>query len=533
IWRTAFSVVVGEALDFACEILDTQGRVIATAWESMPTFNFALPNTVKAVLKRFPLESLEEGDVIFTNDPWLCAGHLFDIAALTPVFNRDGKPVAIMGSVANVADIGGTRARHTAREVYDEGLFIPPLKLYRAGELNEQLVEIIENNVRLPSMALGDIHAMVSANALGAERVKAFLDTYGLDTLDGLAEEIFCRSERAMRDAISAVPDGVYEAEQWCDGVEEPFRFRLQVEVNGDAVAVDLLDVPEQFPYGGTNVTLSILVADITYLLKCIFTPQVPANDGDFRPMTVRAPKGSVLNCKRPASVGQRVRTLWTVPPALMRALAPVLPDNVQAHTGFPAMFKTYGYTSKGEAFSDHLFQGGGQGASSRRDGDHTLLFPTSARNVSVEMFEMRTGFLVEEKEFIPDSGGPGKFRGAPGQRVTIRRRPRESGGKYQIGIWPTGLRTDTPGPFGGQAGSRMRLFTVAEPGEPAVDHFGSRGIFVEMDEKLRITLELPGGAGFGEPRERAPEAIRRDIEEGIVTPEGARAQYVWEDQAE
>ena len=526
IWRTSFSVVVGEALDYGCAILDRRGGVLAHPWRSMPAFNFALPYCARAVLQRYPIETWRPGDVLTTNDPWLCAGHLFDMAALTPVVNRAGKPVAIMAAMVHLADIGGTRARHTTREIYDEGLFIPPLKLYKEGKPNAQLIEIIENNVRLPSMVMGDIHAMVSANEVGAERVRAFMDEYGLDDLEELTNAIQTRTERAVRAGISALPDGAYEAEQWCDGVDEPFRFRLRATVKGDSLEVEFLDVPPQLPQGGTNITYSILVSDLIYLIKCILTPDVPGNDGDFRPVTVKAPEGSVFNCTRPAAVNQRTRSLWNVAPALMHALAPIIPDRIRAHTGYPVSFKTYGHTSEGDAFNDHMFQGGGQGASSREDGQSALLFPTSAGNVSVEMFEMRTGFLVEEKEFIPDSGGPGKFRGALGQRVTIRRRPKESGGQYFIGVWPTGLRYDTPGLNGGGHGGRMRLYGAEAPGGPVRDYFG--GVFVDLDEKLRITLELPGGAGFGDPADRDPEALRRDLAEELVTLEAAQSQYGW-----
>lgn len=528
IWRTSFSVVVGEALDFGCEILDTRGRVLAHPWRSMPAFNFALPNCSRAMLERFPIETLRPGDVLITNDPWLCAGHLFDVAVLTPVFNREERVVAIMGGVANVADIGGTRARHTTREVYDEGLFIPPLKLYDQGQINEQLVEMIENNVRLAPMVLGDIHALVAANQVGAERVLQFLDEYDLDNLDDLTTEVQHRTELAMRTAIAALPDGAYEARQWCDGIDEPFEFGLRITVEGDELELELYDVPPQLPQGGTNVTYSILAAEAIYLLKCLLNPDVPGNDGDFRPISVKAPLGSVFNCTRPASVNQRTRTLWNLPPPIMRALAPLMPDQVQAFTGCPVSIKTYGRNGNGVPFNDHLFQGGGQGGSRHGDGAGALLYPTSASNVSVEMFEVRTAFMVEEKEHIPDSGGPGVHRGAPGQRVTLRRRPGESGGQYLVGVWPTGLRYDTPGLNGGRAGNRMRLFTRAMADAPEQDHLG--GIFLDMDDRLRMTLELPGGAGYGDPRDRDRAAVRHDVEEDLVTAEGARRDYGWED---
>jgi len=529
IWRTSFSVVVGEALDFGCEVLDPRGNVLAHPWRSMPAFNFALPNCLRGMIARFPVETLKPGDVLITNDPWLCAGHLFDITICTPVFNRDGKVVAVMGGVANVADIGGTRARHTTREIYDEGLFIPPLKLYDQGKINEQLVEIIENNVRLAPMVMGDVHALVAANQVGAERILHLMDEYDLSDLEDLTREVQARTETAMRDAIRALPDGVHESVQWCDGVDAPFSFKTRITVKGDELKLEFLDVPPQLPQGGTNVTYSILFAEVVYLLKCILSPEAPGNDGDFRPITLEVPAGTVLNCTRPAAVNQRTRTMWSVAPAIMSALAPVLRGRAQAPTGYPTSFKTYGRTGDGHAFNDHMFQAGGQGASQQGDGVGAVMFPTSASNVSVEMFEVRTGFLVDEKEYIADSAGPGEFRGAPGQRVTLRRRPGEEGGQYLIGVWPTGLRYDNPGLFGGGNGSRMRLVSRKHDGAPEEEHLG--GIFLDMDPHTRVTLDLPGGAGFGDPKKRDREAICRDVEEEILTSDGAAAQYGWKAQ--
>ena len=183
--------------------------------KSMPAFNFALPNCAKGVLSEFPIEELKPGDVLTTNDPWLNAGHLFDLAVLTPVFNKEKNVIAIMASCAHVADIGGTRARHTTREIFDEGLFIPPLKLFEKGKENDLLIKIIENNVRMPNMVMGDIHAMVSANQMGADRIIAFMDEYNLNTLEDLTSDVQDRTEKIMRNEISAIPDGNYETTQW------------------------------------------------------------------------------------------------------------------------------------------------------------------------------------------------------------------------------------------------------------------------------------------------------------------------------
>lgn len=525
IWRTSFSVVVGEALDFGCEILDPKGRVLAHPWRSMPAFNFSLPNTLRGMLEKYPIDTLRPGDVLITNDPWLGAGHLFDITLLTPVFNKQGRVVAVMGGVAHVADIGGTRARASTREVFDEGLFLPPLKLYDEGRLNEDIVAIIENNVRLAPMVLGDIHALVAANKVGAERIISFMTEYGIEDLEDLTTEVQNRTEQATRQAIRSIKDGIYETKQSCNGPDGPFQFGLRIVIDDDSIHVQLFDVPPQFGIGGSNTTYSVLLSEVVYLLKCVLTPNVPGNDGDFRPITVSAPEGSVFNCRRPASVNNRTRTLWTIAPAVMNAMAQAAPERVPAAYGFCEPIRTYGHTSRGAPFNDHMFQGGGQGASASADGQTTMLFPTSAGNVSVEIFESRTGFLIGEKEYISDSGGAGTYRGAPGQRVSLRVNPNEEGGFYQVGAWPIGLGFGNDGLFGGHAGSQMRLLTRASR-EDLLTPVDSDGIFTELQVGMEIVLELPGGSGYGDPAKRDLSAIKSDLAEGIVTEKGVLNHY-------
>src|SRR5205085_3443770 len=204
--RTAFSLIISEAQDFACELLDARGEPLAHSPRAMPVFNLCLPRAVKALLAKYPPDTLVPGDVLVTNDPWLCAGHLFDIAVLTPVF-RDDRLVGLVGTVGHVSDIGGTKDSLKAREIYEEGIQIPPMKLYRAGVPSEDLFELIAENVRNPAQVLGDVHSFVAANAVGAERLTAFISEYGIHDLEALAAVLQGLSEKAMRDAIPAIPD--------------------------------------------------------------------------------------------------------------------------------------------------------------------------------------------------------------------------------------------------------------------------------------------------------------------------------------
>jgi 5-oxoprolinase (ATP-hydrolysing)/N-methylhydantoinase A len=524
VWRTAFSLIIGEAQDFGCELVDARGNSLAHSPRAMPVFNLTLPLAVRAILRRFPAESLRPRDVLVTNDPWICAGHLFDVAIVTPVF-RGGRVVALLGTIGHVADIGGTKDSLRAREIYEEGFQIPPMKLFREGVANEDLFALLAENVRKPEQVLGDLHAMVSANASGVERLLAFMDEYGLDDLEALATVIQDRSERAMRDAIRRVPDGVYRSEIWNDGLGTPLRFPVAVTVRGDEIAVDFAGAPPQAERGGANCTFGYTAAHATYPLKCMLSPSVPSNAGAYRPLHVTAPEGSLLHCTRPASVNVRTRTGWYIAPNLFMALAPAIPGQVQAFTGLPASVTFYGTGPDGRVFNDHLFQGGGQGGSAHGDGKSALLWPTSAANTSVELFETRTPALVLEKQLVPDSGGAGRHRGGLGQRVRVRKLL-DDGRPAYAGAFPDGVLRPTPGLFGGRAGGPARcLLHDGERPEQAGDQ-GLGGLLALTSPGQVLDVQLAGGSGYGDPLERPIEEVQQDLDDGYLTPEGAARDY-------
>lgn len=525
IYRTAFSTIIGEAQDFGCELFDADAQSIAHSTRSMPVFNLTLPLAVRQMLRACPKETLTPGDVLITNDPWICAGHLPDLAIVTPVFRRDAL-VGLVGSIAHASDIGGTRDSSLAREVYDEGLQIPPLRLYRAGVLNEDLAAMIGRNVRRPEMVLGDIQAQVTSNHVGATRLVAFMDEYRLDSLAVLAHEVQDRAERAMRDAIRAVPEGTYRSEVGFDGMGEPLRLPCAVTVRGDEITVDWTGAPPQLPRGGVNCTYHYTAAHTTYALKSILTPEIRSNAGCYRPFRVIAPEGSILNCRYPAAVNSRTHTGWHLGPAVFLALAGVLPDRVQAFTGLPIGMGAYGVDGAGRVFNDHLFQGGGQGASAHGDGKSALLYPTSAANVSVEMFESRTPLLVECKELIPDSGGPGRARGGLGQRVRIRLLA-AGPTPALVDCWPLGQLVPTPGLHGGHPGALARARLAGSPGGAHGEAADRSGVVELRAPEERATIEIAGGSGYGPPAERPLERVQRDLDEGYITPTGAAAYGV------
>lgn len=521
--RTAFSLVIAESQDFACELLDRDGETLAHSPRAMPVFNLTLPRAVKALLARYPADTLQPGDVLITNDPWLCAGHLFDIAIVTPCF-REGRLVGLMGTVGHVSDIGGTKDALKAREIYEEGLQIPPMKLYEAGRPNETLLRLIGQNVRGGEQVLGDIHAFIAANSIGAERLLAFMDDYGMEDLGALAEVVQGLSERAMRDAIRAIPDGDYRATISNNPLGTRLDYPVQITVAGDTMEIDFDGAPPQLAQGGLNSTLNYTAAHATYPLKCMLTPAVRGNAGCYRPFTVKAPEGSILNPSYPASVNLRTRTGWYLAPNIFTALARAAPAQVQAFTGLAVAATVYGRDRQGRFYADMLFCGGGQGGSARGDGHSALLWPTSAANTSIELMESRAPILVLEKGFVPDTGGPGRHRGGLSQRVRFRKRL-DDGQVTLVSVYPEGVDNPIPGLFGGLPGGGARG-RVLDAALAVVQDCGT-GQLVELTGTDRIIeLTLGGGSGYGDPAGRDPAALARDIAMGFLTPAHARAAY-------
>ena len=521
--RTAFSLIIAEAQDFACELLDRNGETLAHSPRAMPVFNLTLPRTVKALLEKFPPDTLDPGDILITNDPWLCAGHLFDVAIVMPVF-KERALVGLVGTVGHVSDIGGTKDSLRAREVYEEGLQIPPMKLFRRGELNEDLITLLAENVRNWPQVSGDIHAFVAANRLGSERLCAFMDEYGFSNTEALAAVFQGRSEKAMRDAIRRIPDGVYRSEAWANPLGAPFRLPVKLTVQGDQIKVDFDGAPPQAARGGLNCTLNYTMAHGTYPLKCMLTPEVRGNAGCYKPFTVKAPEGSILNCRKPASVNVRTRTGWYIAPAIFRAFADAAPDRVQAFTGLPVAINIYGYERDGRLYSDHLFMGGGQGGSLHRDGKSSVLWPTSAANTSIELLETRVPVLVLEKSYVTDSGGPGRHRGGLGQRVRLRKLE-DDGQSTMTSLYPEGVAIDTPGLFDGAPGGSA-FGGVRNSDGTLLKDVGTGELVTLSSVEQQVELVLAGGSGFGDPAERSIDAVAEDVADGYVSAEAALRLY-------
>jgi N-methylhydantoinase B/oxoprolinase/acetone carboxylase alpha subunit len=520
--KTAFSPIISTALDFGCGLLCADGSQLAMGAVGMASFNLALPSLARDLLYRHG-PTLQPGDVFIGNDPWLCIGHLDDVAIITPVF-ADSRLVAFIGSIAHQADIGGAYARKRVREVHEEGLFLPMSRLYAHGEPDPTLFDLLRANVRQSHMVLGDLEAQVAANEVGARRLLALMDEYHLADVADLSAEIQGRSERAMREVIRGLPNGTYRSGGLVDGVEAPVHIALELRVDGDQIFVDYTEAPPQFEFGGQNATLSYTVVNTHYILECILAPHLPHNEGSIRPLHVTAPAGSVLNCTFPAAVGQRHVFTTRVSSLVLGALAQAAPDLAMAGYGTNQGAQVMGRDEQGEYFQITAFSGGGRGGALRRDGIGGFIYTSGAASVPTEFLEQAAPVLFLEKEWDVDSGGPGAYRGGPGQRISFRRLP---GYKRPVDVRfsPSRARVGAPGFLGGRAGSLSDAEWNGRPVEMDPG-FARDGILTLNADSDVFTYHVPSGGGYGDPRQREPEAVERDVAMGLVSAEGAVRDY-------
>src|SRR5690348_3043810 len=370
--RASFSSLVREANDFAVVLTDAAGRSLAQSSKSIPSFIGTLPASIKHFLRKFPPHTLREGDVLFTNDPWMGSGHIHDVTLATPIF-RNGELIAFAGITSHMPDIGGRLRSTGIRELYEEGLQIPMLKLMEGGVTNEAIVAFIRQNVRVPDATMGDIWGQVAACHKCAARLNDLLDESDVD-LKSVADEIISRSDAAMREAIRAVPDGKYRYTIVHDGFEERIVIDSNVTVSGDRIHIDYTGTSPQLPRA-VNVVPIYTFAYTAYGVKALLCPDVPNNEGSFQPVTTSAPEGTILNPRFPAASGARGMIGHLLPVALMGALSDVLPDRVWA-PGSANSGMTISGEHAGRRYAGIYFINAGQGGSSRRDGLSALSFP-------------------------------------------------------------------------------------------------------------------------------------------------------------
>ncbi|MGB3291049.1 MAG: hydantoinase B/oxoprolinase family protein [Burkholderiaceae bacterium] len=503
--RTSFSTLSTEANDFAVVVTDTAGRELAENAGSIPSFIGTLPATVREAIARFGIDSMRPGDVYITNNPWKGTGHLNDVTLVKPVFHGD-KLVAFAASAAHVPDIGGKIRSVDARELFEEGFHIPLMPLLRAGEPDETLFLLLKTNVRTPEQTAGDIWAQVGAVELIARRLNEILSEYRLDGIDALAESLFARSEAAMREAISRLPDGEYKYDMETDGFDQRFHYAVTVKIKGEQIECDFNGTSEQQPRG-INCVMAYTNAMACYAIKCLLLPQLANNAGLFRPIHATAPEGSLLNPRFPAAVGGRACTGHYVPIVIFGAMHQVLPEKVMAGVGSPLWIANLsGTRDDGKPFATVLFFNGGMGATSTKDGASTMSWPSNISSTPVEIAEREAPLRFRRKMLRPGSGGAGEFRGGLGQDICFA----STHSKPMAIVFLTErLKVAAPGIGGGSSGA---LGAVLINGV-AVDS-RSPHVLMPGDE---VTLRTPGGGGYGPAAQRQESLALEDIAQGYV----------------
>src|SRR6266550_8505396 len=324
--RTAFSTIVRESNDFSLVLTDAQGDSVAENSGGIPSFVGILPRTIRHMLALRPVRVWRPGDSMITNDPWLATGHLPDATLVSPIHYR-GRVIAFVGSVAHLPDIGGAMWSADCRTVFEEGLRIPPMLFLAKGTMNAILRTIIEANTRVPEQVIGDLYAQVAAHEVCAHRLIEFLDDVGVIDFGKLGGEIKRRAETAMRTAIKAVPDGTYTGELIADGIDTPVMLRAAVTVRHSEIMVDYGGTSPQVT-GGINCVMNYTYAYSAYPIKCALDPFTPRNEGSYRPITVAAPEGSIVNPRFPAAVGARHLIGHLLSGVMFLALAEAIPDH-------------------------------------------------------------------------------------------------------------------------------------------------------------------------------------------------------------
>lgn len=523
--RTARSTIIKEIKDISCAVFDRHGNTVAQAHHApMLLTGFEIP--MRSLRKRFRDDELHEGDVIIFNDPYIGGQHVMDLVTFAPVRYK-GDLVGFVGSIAHHADMGGAAAGGTQgglTEIYLEGLRFPMVKLYKRGKEDPELFGILNNNIRVPDKTLGDIRAQASADFVGVRRLKEVFEKYDPQVVQLHMDALLDYSEKRIREGLLKIPDGTYTGVDYVDDdglTSKPIKLQVNIQKEGDHALVDFDGTDPEVP-GNVNCPIATVHAAVYYALIAVVDPHVPANSGCYRPFEVSAQEGLVVNPRPPRACGARTNVSQKIAEAMLLALSQGLPDRVMA--GSHGQITNCGFSGydpvTGKRFVYIDIQGGGAGARWCKDGrdgqdSHLARF----MNTPIEAVELEFPMRIERYEFIPDTGGAGKYRGALAVRRDIRSLIDDlSFARYgdRQAFAPFGL-------FGGKEGAKGKF--ILNPDTPDEKPLKSKGM-----DKLKkgdvVSLRLPGAGGYGNPRERDPESVIRDVRDGKVSREKAKEEY-------
>jgi N-methylhydantoinase B len=511
--RAAYSTNVKERRDSSTCLFDVSGRTLCQAMH-IPMHLGSLMGVVEHVTARHPLAEVREGDVFVGNDAYTGGGtHLPDIVMVEPIF-LDGEVVGWATNIAHHADFVDRGHAH----IYQEGLRIPPVRLYREGQVQQDVLDLILLNCQVPRERWNDLRAQMAANRQGIQRFQSLCRRYGKDVVLAAGDALLDYAEHMTRAGIATIPSGVYEFEDRfdTDEIADEKIFRVRIEVKGDKMSLHF-DSPPQVR-AGLNLVWTGLLATVYYAVKTLVGPEIPANAGLFRAILVSAPSGTMLNCVAPAAVNSRTQTCQRVVDLIHGALAAAIPDRIIAACNGACVSSTFsGVNPRTGQFYVYLETiGGGSGARATKDGlDGVHVHITNTSNLPVEALEAEYPLVVERYALVEDSGGPGRWRGGLGLWRQIRAEDHEChafihGSRKKSAPW---------GLFGGHDGGSCRI--VYSPGvEPPVRAQG----FLKAGQSVSIIT--PGAGGYGDPHERARGLVRQDVTDGVISEKVARDVY-------
>lgn len=523
--RTAYNPIIYEALDYTVGLFDADGDTISIGL-GLPMFIRGLSDAIKAKLAFYGRDGIEPGDILLTNDAYIMGSHLNHLIFTLPIFH-EGEIVAFASSMAHWIDIGGTLGG-TTQDIYSEGLQIPIVKAFKRGVQDDEITRIIRSNVRLPELAMGDFRAQIAAIRTGEQRYAALLRKYGREAVDASIRDVYASSERYARNAVAAMPDGVYEAESFMDddGVgTEPIPIKVRVEIRGDEMTVDLSGVsPQVRGYFNSGATAGRSAAQVAF--KCVTTPTVyPINEGSFRPLKIVLPPGRVVSAQKPAAMRWWMTIPMTVVDTIFRALAGAVPERIAAaHHADLCVAALYGVNPRTGRFfvSSTNPPGGGWGAKHDADGMNAVVCINDGdtHNAVVEALEAKIPVLIENYGLRQDSGGPGRRRGGLGIAMRVRAmaplRTNVHVERTQCAPW---------GVAGGKDALPNRIRVERAGGEVLQNRNGKLGS-EPLEPGDVLVIESGGGGGYGDPAERDREAVRGDVRNGYVSREAAARDY-------
>ncbi|NQW09152.1 MAG: hydantoinase B/oxoprolinase family protein [Alphaproteobacteria bacterium] len=524
--RTAFSTSAREAGDISAGVFDTRGRMLAQAITGTPGHVNAMAASVGFFLETFPIGSMVMGDVFITNDPWKGTGHLNDFTVVTPTF-LDGVPVGLFACTTHVVDVGGRGFGPDGRQVYEEGINIPIMRLADKGVVDTRLLGVLAANVRNPVEVEGDIYSLMACNEVGGRRLVEMMREFDLTDLDDLGRHIIERSRAGMLEAIAELPRGTYSQSMRIDGYEKEVDLVGTLTITDDGIDVDFTGTSGTSNYG-INVPLTYTQAYASFGVRCVIGGAIPNNAGSLGAIRVTAPEGTILNAPHPAAVAARHVIGQMLPDVVLGCLNQIIPDRVPAEGTSclwnPVLLGGHGITDEpygtSRPFAMNTFHAGGTGARPGKDGLNATAFPSGVRNTPVEVNETIAPLIIWKKEYRADSGGPGLHRGGTGQVMEISH---ADGSPFAINSMFDRVIHPPRGRNGGRNGTagRLRLASGAE--------FRGKGRQA-IPAGDRIIVEMPGGGGLGDPRHRDRDALARDVRDGFVSPHQAREVYGWAD---